>query len=597
VSAVLGWSNGGYFPDAWGALLLVFVLASIGALVLADRLEVGRADLLLVGALSAFAGWQLLSIAWSAGAGRQVLETERTLVYVAWAGALILVVSRARASALVGGLAIGASVVALGGLAEHLFAGGLRGYRLEDPIGYANAAGAMAALALALAASLALGRSTAVRAVAGAAWVPLATALYLSFSRGSFVALGVGLLALLAFASERLRALAVIVVLALPAALAIVLASSFDALTGAAQLADMQHDGRMLGMLLLPIALLGGLASAALARFERSRRLAWRPGRRVVAALVLLAVLAVLVPTVRMGGPVAVVERAVDSFTSTPSGDSDDLNRRLLSASGNVRGDYWRVAWRMTTRSPLVGEGAGSFGRWWLEERPLLHTVRDAHSLYLEVLGELGLFGLALLLVALAAPFALAGRARTSPTGVGALAGYAVWCVHAALDWDWELPVITLTGLGCGVAVLALARRPLTTLSSTRARVAVALGILPLVAAAVVIHLGNGAQVAADSALAADRLDEARREAERAHRWMPWSSEPSRVRGEVALADGEVSEARRSLRHAARLDPDDWTVWYELAIAEEGDAAARALERALELNPLSPELSDFLTDS
>lgn len=597
MSAVLGWSNGGYFPDAWGALLLVFVLASIGALVLADRLEVGRADLLLVGALSAFAGWQLLSIAWSAGAGRQVLETERTLVYVAWAGALILVVSRARASALVGGLAIGASVVALGGLAEHLFAGGLRGYRLEDPIGYANAAGAMAALALALAASLALGRSTAVRAVAGAAWVPLATALYLSFSRGSFVALGVGLLALLAFASERLRALAVIVVLALPAALAIVLASSFDALTGAAQLADMQHDGRMLGMLLLPIALLGGLASAALARFERSRRLAWRPGRRVVAALVLLAVLAVLVPTVRMGGPVAVVERAVDSFTSTPSGDSDDLNRRLLSASGNVRGDYWRVAWRMTTRSPLVGEGAGSFGRWWLEERPLLHTVRDAHSLYLEVLGELGLFGLALLLVALAAPFALAGRARTSPTGVGALAGYAVWCVHAALDWDWELPVITLTGLGCGVAVLALARRPLTTLSSTRARVAVALGILPLVAAAVVIHLGNGAQVAADSALAADRLDEARREAERAHRWMPWSSEPSRVRGEVALADGEVSEARRSLRHAARLDPDDWTVWYELAIAEEGDAAARALERALELNPLSPELSDFLTDS
>ncbi len=596
VIAVLGWSDGGYFPDAWGALLLLFVLAALAALALADRLELGRADLVLVGGLGAFAAWQLLSIAWSVGAGRQVLETERTLVYLAAAGALILVVPRARASALVGGLAAGTSVVALGGLAEHLFPGGLRGYRLEEPIGYANAAGAMAALAMALTAGLGLGRSTLVRAVVGAAWVPLATTLYLSFSRGSFVALGVGLAALVALASRRLRSLAVVVVLALPAALAIVLASSFDALTGPAQLADMQQQGRTLALLLLPVAVVGGGASAGLARFERGRQLAWRPGRPIIAALVVLAVLIVLVPTARMGGPIAVAERAVDSFTGSPPEGSEDLNRRLLSVSGNVRGDYWRVALRMASRAPLHGVGAGSFGRWWLQERPLLQTVRDAHSLYLEVLGELGIVGLAFLLVALAAPFTLAGRSRTSPAGVAAFAGYVVWCVHAGLDWDWELPVITLTGLGCGVALLAAGRRPWTALA-VRARIALALGLLPLLAAAVAIHIGNGAQVAADGALAADRLGEARREAERAHRWMPWSSEPWRVRGEVGLAAGEVADARRSLRHAARLDPDDWTVWYELAIAEDGDAATRALERALELNPRSPELADFLTDS
>ena len=61
------------------------------------------------------------------------------------------------------------------------------------------------------------------------------------------------------------------------------------------------------------------------------------------------------------GGPVTVVERAVDSFTEPLPAGEGDLQRRLLSVSGNGRGDYWHVAWQMAREEPLHGAGAGSF--------------------------------------------------------------------------------------------------------------------------------------------------------------------------------------------------------------------------------------------
>ena len=45
-------------------------------------------------------------------------------------------------------------------------------------------------------------------------------------------------------------------------------------------------------------------------------------------------------------------------------------SRRLLSVSGNGRGDYWHVAWTMAREEPLLGTGAGSFEAHWLRERP-----------------------------------------------------------------------------------------------------------------------------------------------------------------------------------------------------------------------------------
>jgi hypothetical protein len=131
-----------------------------------------------------------------------------------------------------------------------------------------------------------------------------------------------------------------------------------------------------------------------------------------------------------------------------------------------VEGDrwaYWRVAWMQFEERPLVGSGAGSFHAYWREHRPdpaTLDTpdVLDAHSLYFETLAELGLAGLALVLVAIFIPIAVA-IGRRADTGVAAgLPAYAAFAVHAGLDWDWEMPAVTLLGIFCGVAVVAAAR-------------------------------------------------------------------------------------------------------------------------------------------
>jgi hypothetical protein len=85
-------------------------------------------------------------------------------------------------------------------------------------------------------------------------------------------------------------------------------------------------------------------------------------------------------------------------------------------------------------------------------------SVRDAHSLYLETLAELGLLGLALLGLALAPPLLAAFRGASA----AAAGGYVAFLVHAGLDWDWELPAVTLAGLLCGAALIALANAQVT---------------------------------------------------------------------------------------------------------------------------------------
>ena len=123
------------------------------------------------------------------------------------------------------------------------------------------------------------------------------------------------------------------------------------------------------------------------------------------------------------------------------------------------RPSYWRVATSDVVRHPVLGSGAGSFDDVWYANRPIAANVRDAHSLYLEVLAELGPAGLVLLLGVLAPPLvAIVRRRGTSITPIAA-AAYAAFLVHAGLDWDWEIPATTLVGLACGVALLVSVRR------------------------------------------------------------------------------------------------------------------------------------------
>jgi O-antigen ligase len=135
-----------------------------------------------------------------------------------------------------------------------------------------------------------------------------------------------------------------------------------------------------------------------------------------------------------------------------PAGSlADDLAARV-----GDRPWYWHVAWHEVGDAPVVGRGAGTFELAWLEERPIGADVRDAHSLYLETLAELGLVGLALLVVVLALPLV---NGFGAPVGAAAVGGYVAFLIHAGLDWDWEMPAVTVAGLLCGAALLVENRR------------------------------------------------------------------------------------------------------------------------------------------
>ena len=131
----------------------------------------------------------------------------------------------------------------------------------------------------------------------------------------------------------------------------------------------------------------------------------------------------------------------------------------LAKLFGQNRPLYWHVAWKEWELNRLLGSGAGTFDRYWLHYRTVGSFARDAHSLYLETLGELGPLGLALVLAVLLTPL-LALRGRRDPLLATAAGAYVAFLVHAGVDWDWEIPAVTLAGLACGSALL-VARRPL----------------------------------------------------------------------------------------------------------------------------------------
>ena len=124
------------------------------------------------------------------------------------------------------------------------------------------------------------------------------------------------------------------------------------------------------------------------------------------------------------------------------------------STTSSFRSADWEAALAEFGEAPLLGSGAGSFDLAWHEHRTVETEVRDAHSLYVETLSELGPVGLALVLMVVATPLVVAVRRRGDAVQATAAAGFAVFAVHAGLDWDWEMPVVTLAALGCAGVVL-----------------------------------------------------------------------------------------------------------------------------------------------
>ena len=528
---LLGLEHGGYYATAWSAAT-VGALAT-GTLVVVRRRAVRLAVPILL-PFAAFVAWIGVEALRPTAATLAVPELERALLYLAVVWAALQLVDERNVAVVLGGVLAATVALLADGLAHvlfplHITADGFEGRLLFLPLGYANACGAIAAMAVML--SLDAPRA---RTAAATALVPAAVALALTESKGAVLALAVGLVATTVLHPHRGAYVGrTLVVLPLPAVAALFAARS--------HVDDANVASAVVARDCIVVAAATCLAAGVQFLVVRRVRLTAPPRAAALAMVVVLS----------------------GAIAAATKGFAD-------------RSAYWHVAWRDALAHPLVGSGAGTFAREWLAHRTTATGALNAHSLYLETLAELGPFGLLLLLGALAAPLVIAARHR-SPLAAVAAGGYATFLAHAAVDWDWQMPAVACAGLLCGVCALRAAggdgRSP------RRA-------VRPAIAIAAVIALAAAAAGIGNAALAAGARGDAH-DARLAARMQPWSAQPKRLFAELLIAGGRREDARDLLAQALRLDPGDAASWYDLVLTGTPAERAAAVRHLARLDPLA----------
>jgi hypothetical protein len=108
-----------------------------------------------------------------------------------------------------------------------------------------------------------------------------------------------------------------------------------------------------------------------------------------------------------------------------------------------------QAALGLVARHPLTGTGPGQAELRWKGTDDGIHLYAYVHNEYLQLAAELGLVGLVLLAVLLAATARLLWRARptgrASGTWAGVVAATAAFVMHSGFDFVWHLPAIVLT--------------------------------------------------------------------------------------------------------------------------------------------------------
>ena len=219
---LLSFRDGGYFPSEWRAATVALVAAAALAIVLGRVVSPSRGQLAVAVGLGALAGWTALSALWSPDPDASLLEAQRTLVYVAAIVAAVAVGGR-----LLAGTLAAIALVCAYSVGQRLVEGTpdppvpFSGTLLQEPLGYANALGGLAAIGLAT--TVALVRVPRLRLLVPALVGLFVVTIALTDNRSGWLAALAGAAVALPLAWGR-RRLAVSVAAVIGLALALVLA-------------------------------------------------------------------------------------------------------------------------------------------------------------------------------------------------------------------------------------------------------------------------------------------------------------------------------------------------------------------------------------
>jgi hypothetical protein len=586
--------------------IIVWWLLALGVIAGVVGLRLSRTGWVAVSGLTALMVLEVASSIWSHDAQAAVGEFDRILVYLGVVLLTIAVASRSGLDVVTDGLALGISAVAGVSLLSrcvpelHLergsaVFGAVSANRLSYPLDYWNGLGALVAIAIPLLLRRAAEPSRPfVRAMAVAPLPTIAGVLYLTSSRGGIAVAFVAILTFVVLTSRRWRALGALAAGGAPAAVGIaVLIRSPQLANGPLTSVDARSQGHTAAFVFLAMTFLAVGAQALLIVMERRLpQQAPRLGLGLCAAVIAAALVGIVAVH-----PVRVVER----FTARPTHFDTShgyVFGHIFSLNGSGRWQQWSAAVSEWKTHPVLGGGAGSYYYWWLRHGSLPLQVRNAHSLYLETLAELGLVGLVSLLTAfLAALAAGTGALRRGPperrTQVAAIfAATAATFVALGIDWFWQLAALGAVSM-CLLGLLLVAGAetdPSAPSSWTRRGLWVTAGVAAIIAlsgallAERYLERSRGAAGASDLRLA---LASART----ARDLEPWSAG---VYLQLALVEeqmGRLEPAHREIERAITRNRADWSLWLvdsriRLELGETG-AARRSLRHAASLNPNS----------
>jgi hypothetical protein len=601
---------------AWGAVILWVALALSPRV----RVQIPTAAKVVVAALGALAALTLLSIAWSASAENAFIEFDRIVMYVGLLVATLMLRRRGRSREVLDGLAIGIVAITALAVATRCFpnlinTGSLATYlpsaatRLSYPVQYWNGLAIFAGLSLPLLFSVAVGDRPAWLSALALAPVPLiAATIFLASSRGGAAVALVGAVAFVLLCPRRLLAASTAIVAAASAAASVAVLHGRGALAnGPLHSHAAITQGRSAAAVLVVLCAMTFAIQFLLKRVMPADLRLPAQTARIVAGVVAVAVVAGIV----VADPV----RLINDFKRPPSTllatAPDFVQAHLLSGNGSGRWQFWGAAWHEFTAHPLLGNGAGSYEAWWAQHGTLSMFVRNAHSLYLDTLGELGILGFVALVMALGTGVVAGARRLRALDGqdrlvfAALLAAFLAFLVAAGFDWIWQLTAvgaigIVLLGLLVGPATAGpfAPRDASTDRSSAPWRRSFGLGIAVLALAWVLVC----AQVypwivqqqisASQASVRRGDLIAARERALAARALQPWAPSPYLQLALVDEAAGHLDSARIRIGQAIQHNNADWRLWLVSARiyteAREISNARTSLARARQLNPHLP---------
>lgn len=457
-----------WLPIAAAILGVVFV-----TLFIVDYFaDMPRIAWVLVGLLSVLVAVKGLSLTWSISRVESVQELVRSSMYLAtFALAAASLSSRRLVRPFIDGLNLIAGAVAGYGILQKVRpveypSSSPDRVSVDSTLGYANTVAVVAGMGIALGlARMTQLKNPVVRGIYAALILVFGTVLYLTFSRGGLLALGLGLVVLFALGGSRLQMLVNLLLVSGPLAWLLVTTRTIVTLFEYEPSESLRTtEGTTFGIYLAIAAMLAFLSQAIYAALIGRYELG-PAAHRLLGVSAVIAILA-------GAGVSGYMLFGGQQGSNESSGVFPNLQERAEDAGGwvpyfasDLRLRYWKVAWEAWRERPLTGTGAGTFEYVWQENRPGFGSAEYVYNVYLEqgietgVVAFLAFLGFAVLLIGYAVraawrakPGDEAGERKVLLAGL--TAAVVVYLTSSALEWHWYIPPSTIFFFAlAGVAV------------------------------------------------------------------------------------------------------------------------------------------------